>query len=276
MTDVLYLGEDLTMLVDMIGAAMRRIVSEEIARAGIVVGKVNDVAGDVVTEADFRIQARLFERLTELVPESLVIGEEGFEAVDAIGATPAWIVDPLDGTLNFACNLPFYGSSVGLFLHGTPLLGVVFDAGSGTVWDATHDGPARRDGVIFRHDSEISMRAPIGISSGFLAKMRAEPERFARPWLGERFRIFGSQAIQLCWAAEGRLRFNVNPEAKLWDDAAGALICTRACAGHAALADDPFYPLQPGGAALSGRSIFSVSGSPDLVEQARDDFNINE
>lgn len=276
MTAPLPNGDALTTLADDIGTAMRRIVTEEIAEAGTVVGKASDVAGDVVTQADFRIQARLFEALAALVPGSLVIGEEGFEAVDAIGATPAWIVDPLDGTLNFSCDLPFFGASVALVAQGAPVLGVVFDAASGTIWDATHDGPARCNGVAFTHDAEMAARAPIAISSGFLAEMGADPARFARGWLGARFRIFGAQAVQLCWAAQGRIRFNVNPEAKLWDDAAGALICTRAGAAHAALADDPFYPLRPGGAALEGRSIFSVSGSPDLVARARDDFQIQE
>ena len=73
----------------------------------------------------------------------------------------------------------------------------------------------------------------------------------------------------MCWAAAGRLRLNINYEAKLWDDAAGWLICREAGAGYAALGSDPLFPLDPGSAALAGGNLISVSGSPDLVTRYR-------
>lgn len=251
---------------------MRGIAAEEIRAAGLVTAKPGDVAGDLVTEADTRAQARLHEGLSRLLPGSAFLGEEGYESQSALGDGPTWIVDPLDGTLNFACDLPFFGMSVALVEGRKPVLGVVHDIGSDTLFDAVADGPARRDGAAFQWSATRAMRAPVAISSGFLAETQADPARFRPDWLGSRFRIFGSQAIQLCWAAEGRLRLNINREAKLWDDAAGALICARAGAGHAALACDPLYPLAPGSAALAGQSIFSISGDPDLVARSRATF----
>lgn len=259
-------------IVTTVGAILRDTARDAIRAAGRVTVKPGEVAGDLVTEADTRAQARLEARLSDLVPGSGFLGEEGFEGAERLGSGLSWIVDPLDGTLNFACDLPFYGMSVALVRGGAPVLGVVYDIGADCLFDAVADGPARRNGQVVTWDAARAGRAPVGISSGFLADMRADPGRFGPDWLGQRFRIFGSQAVQLCWAAEGRLCLNINREAKLWDDAAGALICARAGAAHAALACDPLYPLAPGGAALAGTSLFSIAGSPELVAKCRETF----
>lgn len=265
-------GKSWQELCDSIGGRLREIVQDETQTAQEIQAKETEIAGDLVTAADVRAQAVLEELLFAMLPGSSFLGEEDYNASDVLDEGFVWIVDPLDGTLNFACNLPFFGASVALVFFGHPVLGVVYDAAADTLFDAVFDGPARRDGNIISWDAERAARAPIGISSGFLALMRGMPDRYAPPWIGERFRIFGSQAIQLCWAAEGRLRLNINYEAKLWDDAAGALICQRAGAGHEALNAAPFFPLLPAGDALAGKSLFSVSGSPELVVQCATDF----
>lgn len=259
-------------LCDRIGAQLRLILRAETQVAQEIFAKDSEVTGDLVTASDMRAQARLEELLLALMPGSRFIGEEHFQAVDAIGENFAWIVDPLDGTLNFACDLPFFGASVALVFCGHPVLGVVYDAAADTLFDAVFNGPARCNSRPISWDAARAARAPIGISSGFLALMRKHPERYGPDWLGQRFRIFGAQAVQLCWAAEGRLRLNINHEAKLWDDAAGALICQRAGAAYAAINAAPFFPLSPAGTALAGKSLFSVSGTPELVARCTADF----
>ncbi|MBL8562996.1 MAG: inositol monophosphatase family protein [Gemmobacter sp.] len=265
-------GPDWQSLCDRIAPVLRQLLKAETQLASDIMSKDSEVAGDLVTAADLRIQARLHELLLKLLPGSRFIGEEDFAAIDRLEEAFFWIVDPLDGTLNFASGLPFFGASVALVHAGHPVLGLVLDCGSDSLFDASHDGPARCNGQAFTWDAGLAARSPVGISSGFMAQMRRDPARFDPAWLGQRFRIFGSQAIQLCWAAEGRLRLNINHEAKLWDDAAGALICQRAGAAHEALASAPFFPLVAGSKALAGQSLFSVSGSPELVARCIADF----
>lgn len=257
-----------------VGELMRASLRKGITDAqGRVISKDTDVAGDVVTDTDFALQEALQTGLMGLLPEAVFIGEEGFQSMEALADRPHWIVDPLDGTLNFACDLPFFGASVALIENGLPVLGVVYDYGADTVFDAVAGQGAQVNGAAMVWDADMAARSPVGISSGFLALMQgADAAIYKRDWLGARFRIFGSQAVQLCWAAAGRLRLNINCEAKLWDDAAGILICREAGADYAALAADPIYPLTPNSPALAGRSLFSVSGTPDLVALCRRDF----
>lgn len=255
------------------GDWLQRIVAEECAKAFVVTGKVNDLAGDVVTQTDYHIQNRLQDVLQRLLPEADFVGEEEYASRNRLSDAPHWIVDPLDGTLNFASGLPFFGASVALVVGRMPVIGLVYDAGARCIYQATASGPALENGVSFRWNNDRAERAPVAISSGFLALMRSEPARYGPSWLGSRFRILGSQAVQLCWAASGKLRLNINPEAKLWDDAAGALICERAGAAHASLeCGGALYPLQVGSPALQGHSIFSLAGHPVEVNRSLNDF----
>lgn len=264
-------GLDHSRIAQALGPLLRGAVRDGIAAAkGQTRAKATTVAGDLVTDADYAIQNRLQTALTALVPGSSFIGEEDFTARDAVDDSPHWIVDPLDGTLNFASGLPFFGASVALLVERRPVVGVIYDHGADCLYDATAGGGARCDGVPFVWDAALAARAPAGISSGYLAHSApADALSGAAAIVGPRFRIFGSQAIQLCWAAAGRLRLNLNYEAKLWDDAAGWLICREAGAGYAALGSDPLFPLVPGAPALAGGNLISVSGSPDLVTRYR-------
>lgn len=239
-----------------------------------MVAKDTEVAGDVVTDTDYAVQADLEEGLVDLVPHSRFIGEEGFEANGLISNDPYWIVDPLDGTLNFACDLPFFGASIALIESGQPTLGVIYDYGSDTLFTAVSGAGSLINGQPMRWNEDLAKRSPVGISSGFLERMNDTESdiNFHPDWLGSRFRIFGSQAVQLCWAAAGRLKLNINVEAKLWDDAAGALICREAGADYEALNAAPLFPLTRNATALAGQNLFSVSGSPEMVALCRREF----
>jgi myo-inositol-1(or 4)-monophosphatase len=251
---------------------VRRILKEECLITGAVFVKSSDLSGDLVTRTDFAIQDRLQEVLLHLLPDSLFLGEEDFRTPESLIPSPYWIVDPLDGTLNFASGLPLFGASVALVVDGSAVLGVVYDHGNDMLFCGIEGQLPTCNGTPFGWDEASAIRAPIGISSGYLSLMRNHPETFAPDWLGARFRIFGSQALQLCWAAAGNLRLNLNPEAKLWDDAAGALICACAGAGYCAHLSHPLYPLLPDSQGLTGESLFSIAGHPSLVTRCHQLF----
>jgi myo-inositol-1(or 4)-monophosphatase len=262
-------------LAKVVGDLLRTALRDGIESAqGAVEAKHTTIAGDVVTDTDFAVQDRLQTELIELLPDSTFIGEENFVPPDSLDDKPYWIVDPLDGTLNFSCDLPFFGASVALLVGGSPVVGAVYDYGSDTVYTAAANSGARANGTPFTWSAEMAARAPVGISSGYLAHCAADDAQSrAADIVGARYRIFGSQAVQLCWAAMGRLKMNINYEAKLWDDAAGWLICQEAGAAYAALGSDPLFPLLPGSPALAGENLLSVSGSPSLVTSYRDHRN---
>lgn len=240
------------------------------AGAGSVLAKANAVAGDVVTDVDHAVEAVLAGRLPALLPGSRFIGEESFTAIADPGDGPLWIADPLDGTINFVAGISCFGTSIALLEAGVPVLALVVDATTGTVWDAVAGAGARRDGVTFRHDPARAAAAPLSVSSGTLLLDAETPGLGLMALLrrtSPRLRILGSQALQLCYVAEGRLRIVINRETRLWDDAAGWLVCREAGAAHALAAGVDLFPLAPGGFAARGEPLFSIAGDPALVAE---------
>lgn len=250
-----------------LGDHLRAALRDGITTAqGKVQTKDTTIAGDVVTDTDFTVQDRLQTELLTLVHGSAFVGEENFKAPDRLDDRPYWIVDPLDGTLNFACDLPFFGASAALLIAGRPVVGAVYDHGNDTIYTAAAGHGAQANSAAFFWNPVLAARSPVGISSGYLAHCApTDASNGGKALIGGRFRIFGSQAVQLCWAAMGRLKMNINYEAKLWDDAAGWLICQEAGAGYAALGSEPLFPLTSTSPALAGDNLFSVSGTPNLV-----------
>jgi myo-inositol-1(or 4)-monophosphatase len=243
------------------------------AGASSVLAKDGVIAGDLVTDIDETLQLRLSTLLPGLWPGSRFVGEEDFVEIADPAAGAVWIVDPLDGTLNFVSGLPFFGTAVALLSGGVPVLAVVIDATTGSVWDAAAGGGAARDGRPFVHDPDLARRSMISVSSGTVLLDAEDPDlgllaRLRRT--SPRLRILGSQSLQLCYAAEGRLRLVINREAKLWDDAAGWLICREAGAAYGLAGGAPLFPLAAGGPAVRGDSLFSVAGEPALVADILD------
>lgn len=254
-------------IVNKVSSHLRQVIQQECSSITDISKKDSDLAGDLVTRSDFTIQHRLCEFLTTLIPDSRFLGEEQFSPTDSLSSYPYWIVDPLDGTLNYASSLPFYGSSIALVINNKPILGVVYDSSSDKIYSAIEGQLPMCNERQFTWNKTFAERAPVGISSGYLSLIRHNPDFYSPNLLGHRFRIFGSQSVQLCWAAAGYLRLNINPEAKLWDDAAGFLICTCAGAAYYSLLCQPLYPLVVGSTALHGKSLFSISGDPSLANQ---------
>lgn len=243
-----------------------------IVNAGFVriQSKANEVAGDVVTNVDYAVQIILAKQLPALFPTSRFVGEEDFVEIANPAEGVIWIADPLDGTLNFVNGIPYYGISIALIVDGMPTIAFVLDAVTGTVWDAVAGGGARRDGVAFVHDAARAATAPVSVSSGTVA-FDAEASglgllAYLRR-INPRLRILGSQALQLCYVAEGRLRIVVNRESRLWDDAAGWLVCREAAAAYALASGESLFPLTTRAAAVRGAALFSIAGDPPLVAE---------
>ncbi|WP_109506258.1 inositol monophosphatase family protein [Nocardioides speluncae] len=213
----------------------RQVASEAAAlvqarrAAGVSVAATKSSDVDIVTEAD-RASEELIQRLIRAArPDDGFVGEEGGAASGSTGVR--WIVDPIDGTVNFLYGLPQYAVSIAAELDGQVVAGVVRNAATGVEYAATRGGGATRDG------RPIGVRAPAPLArrlifTGFNydAEVRtAQAVAAARllPRVRD-LRRLGSCALDLCHVAEGAADGYVEEGVHEWDYAAGALIAEEA------------------------------------------------
>jgi len=213
-----------TDLHDRICALLPRLVQEVFTQDVVTEEKGCDGL-DLVTSVDLAMQARLTTELAALLPGSVVVGEEDYAAHK--GNAPVWLVDPLDGTVNFVAQLPVYGVAVVLLVGGEPILAGVHDIPQGDVYSAQTGQGARLNGAPLlprHHKARLAV-----VSSGLLKDLAARTPKALVSLLGDfKLRNFGSQALHLCYAAAGRVSLVASREAKGWDDLAGALIAQEA------------------------------------------------
>ena len=190
---------------------------------------------DPVTVVDTETEALLRDRLAQLRPGEPVLGEEGGgPAPDADGGV-RWVLDPIDGTVNFLYGVPAYAVSVAAQVDGVSVAGAVADVAAGDVYSAAVGMGAHvmHDGVRSRlHCSgadELSM-ALVGTGFGYAAPRRAEQAALLARILPvvRDVRRIGSAALDLCLVAAGRLDAHYEHGLHVWDWAAAALIATEA------------------------------------------------
>lgn len=196
---------------------------------GVAVAATKSSATDVVTEIDRASEALIRTRLLAARPRDGFLGEEG--GADASGTGVRWVVDPIDGTVNFLYGLPQYAVSVAAELDGEAVAGVVLNVPTGVVYTATLGGGAFRDGV------PIAVRgpAPLGqqlVLTGFsydagIRAVQAGAVSVLLPQVRD-IRRLGSAALDLCHVAEGTADAYVEEGLNLWDHAAAGLIAREA------------------------------------------------
>lgn len=218
-----------------------RDAAEEIARAAgeIVrahVGGALDVqrkgAVDLVTRADRASEASILGAIRGRFPDHDILAEESGGVDTTRPGQTLWVVDPLDGTTNFAHGLPIWSVSIGVLQGGVPVAGVVHDPSRNECFTASLGGGA------FLNGERIHVSAPGDLDqallvTGFPYDIRTSPvnnlDHFQRFMLRARaVRRLGSAALDLAWVACGR--FDGFWELKLhpWDLAAGVILVTEA------------------------------------------------
>ena len=185
---------------------------------------------DLVTDFDRRSEVLLLGRIRERFPDHAILAEEsgGSGAVRGF----RWIIDPLDGTTNFAHNYPFFCVSVGVELDGELFAGVIYDPIRDETFAAARGAGATLNGAPI-HVSKVDAIESALLVSGFHYSIRERPEptlTLFREFLlsAQGVRRDGSAALNLCYLACGR--FDGFWEARLspWDMAAGVLIVREA------------------------------------------------
>jgi myo-inositol-1(or 4)-monophosphatase len=184
---------------------------------------------DLVSQADLTAEAAIRDVLAAHRPDDAVLAEEGGEATGATGLR--WVVDPLDGTINFLLGVPLWCVSVAVQDAAGTVAGVVFDPMAEELFAADRDGPATLDSVPLRGSAKAELAAAV-VGTGFAYEAevrRRQGELVARvlPRVAN-LRRTGSAALDLAWTAAGRLDAFYEHALNPWDSAAGAHICDRA------------------------------------------------
>ncbi len=201
--------------------------------------------GSIVTEADQAMQERLLHDLGATWPDYRLLGEEmTAEEQSQLIAEPGpglWILDPLDGTSNFAAGLPFFSVSLALLAQGEIRLGLVYDQMRDECFSARKDGGAWLNGErLEAQGPAVSLRRCIAavdfkrLPTELAARFAAAP-----PYSSQR--SFGSVALDWCWVATGRFHVYLHGRQKLWDYAAGQLILAEAGGYNRTLSGDPVF-----------------------------------
>jgi myo-inositol-1(or 4)-monophosphatase len=188
---------------------------------------------DFATAVDIGTERAVKDALRSVTPEIPFLGEESGGA--SIGPDPLWVLDPIDGTVNFSRGSPLCGISLALLVDGLPRLAVVDLPFLEERYIAVEGGGAFRNGRRIRCSSAATLREAVVGMSDFsvgrdaphenplhLALVRALAERALR------VRIHGSEAVDLAWAACGRLGATVMLTNLPWDVSGGVLLVREA------------------------------------------------
>jgi myo-inositol-1(or 4)-monophosphatase len=202
---------------------------------------------DLVTEADLRSEEAVFELLSRRFPEDGILSEESEARTGRSGRR--WIVDPLDGTVNFAHGFPCWAVSIALEAEQEIVLGVVLDPVMGERFVAVRGEGARLNGERLSVSSTGDLNDAL-LCTGFPYDIREEPDRVLRLFealilRSQGVRRPGSAALDLCYVAAGRAEGFWEEKLHPWDTAAGVLLAREAGGTVSTFEGEPYRPGDP-------------------------------
>lgn len=237
-------------------AAARAAAAIQVAHYEHLEHVVKKSAKDVVTEADHESEEAIIGIIRAAFPGDAILAEESGHSEAAGGTGPAngagsveavpedhriWIIDPLDGTVNYAAGIPHFCTSIGFVSGGRPAVGVVLDPMRDEVFSAVAGQGARLDGRPIHAtrgelgDGVVSLALPAG---GFTRREQAIRKAVRVP------RSMGSAALGLAWTANGRFDSFVQWRGlSLWDLAAAGLISEEAGNAVTTVDGGPWFDL---------------------------------
>jgi myo-inositol-1(or 4)-monophosphatase len=232
---------------------------------------------EIVTQADSICQQIIIDQLRVNYPTHGFIAEEGKDGTmfksallprlasrdaeaSCVGPLTSdriwWVIDPIDGTNNFANKLPFFAVSIAAMKDGLPIVGVIFEPSTDSMFTAVKGGQAQLNGKqILTKDEPLGQFSSVALDSYFDNEVAAWACKILQT---TKFRNFGSTAMHLAYTAKGSLAAGIFSHAKLWDIAAGALIAESAGAIVSGWNGEQIFPV----------NLDSYSGQPFKVVAA--------
>ncbi len=184
---------------------------------------------DLVTDADIASEKLISAGISKEFPEHRLTGEEG--AVGATSSSYRWLIDPIDGTTNFAHGQPHWAVSICLEFEGTPVMGVVYDVAKHEMFTAIIGQGAYLNGTEIGVTPTDDLMQAVG-ATGFSYDI-TERESSFRLWEtfsnnARAMRRYGAAALDMAWVACGRHDFYFERPVNNWDISAGVIICREA------------------------------------------------
>lgn len=225
----------------------------------------DNVTHNLVTQADLEAESVVLDTIRAAFPEAEVLGEEGLSAAD-LDSQQLWVVDPLDGTTNYAQGIPQFCTSIAYAVGGQVQVGVVCDPNRNEVFHAVRGDGAYLNDERIQVSSRTEMHQAV-VATGFYYD-RGEMMRRTLSSIERLFennvrgiRRLGSAALDQCWVACGRMDAFFEYQLSPWDYAAAALIIEEA---GGMCSDRSGAPLQ-----LNSRNLVAANGEIfDAVLQA--------
>ncbi|TLN23859.1 inositol monophosphatase [bacterium] len=201
---------------------------------------------DLVTEVDQRSEALLLERIRANYPGDTIVTEEGGRFEGANGHS--WIIDPLDGTVNYAHGIPIFAVSIAYAVDRQVMLGVVYDPLRDEVFAAERGKGAWLNGLPISPAGDTDLQTAL-LVTGFSYNPEIRDRNLAYfihfVKRAQAVRRLGSAALDMCYVACGRLDGYWELHLRLWDIAAAALIAQEAGAQVTDMAGGPDFMASP-------------------------------
>ena len=202
---------------------------------GVEVAATKSTLVDIVTDADREVEQLIRDRIAAARPDDGILGEEGGATGGTSGLT--WVVDPIDGTVNYLYGFPHYAVSIAVVegepdpLTWTAVAGAVVNPAIGEVYEAERGGGARLNGAAIHVAEAVPLElALIGTGFAYAAETRGEQGALVARMLPlvRDIRRQGTASLDLAYIAAGRLNAYFERTLSPWDHAAGALIAREA------------------------------------------------
>ena len=199
---------------------------------------------DLVTGADLKAEESILKMIHSEFPRDNILSEESGKHREVSDRT--WIVDPLDGTTNFAHTFPFFAVSIALEVEREMVLGVVFDPHMGEHYEAVKGMGAFLNNKPLKVSKTRDLKESL-LATGFPYYIHKKPQRLMALFekmivLTQGVRRPGSAAIDLCYVAAGRVDGFWEEGLEPWDTAAGCVIVSEAGGRLSTFEDTPYTP----------------------------------
>jgi len=204
---------------------------------------------DLVTEADIAAEEAILEILHKAPHDADILAEESDEPDNLDAAGAIWIIDPLDGTTNFAHNFPWFGVSIAYFAGGKSLVGVIYCPLQDELFCASRGAGAWLNNYPIQVSRVKSCQDAL-VATGFPYDIQARPDEIMATLKAviprvQGIRRPGAAALDLAYLASGRLDAFWEVGLKPWDTAAGSLLVEEAGGAISNFHGEPFSPFIP-------------------------------
>lgn len=212
-------------------------------------------AVNLVTRMDRESEELIVSHISDIFPDHNVVAEEG--GGRDLDSPWTWVIDPLDGTTNYAHGLPVYAVSIGVLYQGNPRVGVVHAPALGETFHALKDGGAYCNGEPIR----VTRRERLDhclLATGFPYDRQEKTDRYLKPFAyfltrARDVRRWGSAALDMAYVAAGHFDAFWEYGLKAWDTAAGDLLVREAGGRTSDFNGAPFDPFRSQCLATNGR-----------------------